>query len=660
MAKKKITQISINQAAIQQTKLDAKQLAAYKEALAGTDIPKEEHTLLAQLLAYYDIPAEDTQNFFFPEQDKSLPEPFALKDMRKGVDLVLNSITKKKKIAVWADYDVDGNTSAALLGHTLEALGAEDPILTIPTREEGFGLNIPGIRKLAKEGVETLIVADSGTVAHEQIAEAKKLGMEVLVLDHHRPHEGEELPDALVINPNREDDSSPHTAMAAASVSYTFVRDMVEALKAKGHTKKAAAVDFGQLCAVAAIGVVADVVSLKDSANRYIVREGLKELNSGKYPGINALQDLYSDTLGNRDITAEDIAFTIGPGINAASRLGEPDLGMQLLLAKTEDEALPIAKRIKAANEERKIITEQVFEEADAQVQAFLAENPKANFLMVESEKWHAGVVGIVAGRLKEKYNLPTAVGHVFKNKGKGSNITYSIRSEGGVDFFSEAITPLLEKKVKGVKKIGGHAMAAGATIEAKEKDNIRTFIDKALKEPVAQSQESRRLEYLGELSPEQLSSGAFQRSYERMEPFGQHLKRPYYLMKDVQVKGIKQVGHNKEHLQFSIGEATAGNEDNQNAVRGGVLFRAMGTDMGNVLTSATRRDEKMDMVVDPFIREYKGQQQVGFLPVDIANVERLNALPSQDELETHSEALLKHRRDEMKAEAESVQKLPR
>ncbi|MBM3618053.1 MAG: hypothetical protein FJX23_05840, partial [Alphaproteobacteria bacterium] len=289
---------SITDARLEQAKPARTSIAAYRKSLRETtNIPAKEHAILAKMLAHYDVPLDKVANFLDPKEDASLPEPFALLDMKPATKLVMDGVKQGKKFAVWADYDADGNTSAAILGHVLESMGAKDPILTIPYRKEGFGLNIPGIQKLHDQGVDVLMVADSGTVAHEQIAFARKLGMEVLVIDHHRPRAEEKLPDALVINPNRNDDPSPHGALAAASVSYVFARDLAIAMRKGGMKKEADAIDFDRLKAISAIGVVSDVVGLNDSANRYIVKEGLKELNSRKYPGINVLKDLHGDRL---------------------------------------------------------------------------------------------------------------------------------------------------------------------------------------------------------------------------------------------------------------------------------------------------------------------------------------------------------------------------
>lgn len=650
---------TVNQATLERVVLDETRLAAYRAALGKLDVPAEEHPLLARLLAYYDVPVEQVANFLDPKEEPSLPEPFALLDMKAGTDLIIDSVKAKKKIAVWADYDADGNTSAAILGHTLEAIGADDTTLTIPYRTEGFGLNIPGIRKLRDEGVEVLVVADSGTVAHDQIAEARRLGMEVLVLDHHQPRPGEELPDALVVNPNRSDDPSPHGALAAASVSYVFARDLKLNLQERGEGELAEHIDFDRLRAISAIGVVADVVGLNDSANRYVVKEGLKQINSRKYPGLNVLKDLYGDRLSREELTAEDLAFTFGPAINAAGRLGDPTIGMKLLMARTEEEAAPLAKQIKAVNEERKIITEQVYRDAEKAAEEYLAAHPDASFLMVENEKWHYGVVGIVAGRLKEKYGLPTAVGHSYTAENGEKRATYSVRSVEGVDFFGHAVVPIESEHVPGVLKIGGHAMAAGMTIRLDDKENIRQFADGKLAEPMRSAREGKTIRYLDALPLETLQSGAFQRAYERMEPFGQLMRRPLYLAEGVQVKGIRRVGKDNEHLQFSLGRA--GEEfAAEEAVRGGVLFRGMGTALGAVLTSPTRRDERMDMVIDPFVKKLNGEARVGFLPVDVARVERLGQIISGEELSERSDALLEHREESRKAAQDKLQALPR
>ncbi|MBM3617751.1 MAG: hypothetical protein FJX23_04320, partial [Alphaproteobacteria bacterium] len=338
---------------------------------------------------------------------------------------------------------------------------------------------------------------------------------------------------------------------------------------------------------------------------------------------------------------------------------GDPMVGMRLLMARTEEEAAPLAKKIKAANEERKLITESITKDAEAKADAYLKEHPNAHFLMVEDDQWHAGVIGIVAGRLKEKYNLPTAVGHSYTDEATGEKrTTYSVRSAEGVDFFDHAVEPILASGMKSVYKIGGHAMAAGMTIKEADKDSVRAFIDSHLAPHVESAQASRTVRYLDKLTLPELESTAFQNAYARMEPFGQMLRRPLYLVENVQVRSIKRVGASKEHIQFALGDAA--NETKQDAVHGGVLFRGVGSTLGNVLTSPTRRDEAMDMVVDPVVKEFNGEPRVTFTVSDIANVRRLGKEIPKEDLEGRSNDL-KEKREEIRAtEKDKMASLPR
>ena len=416
---------------------DRQRRAQALEQQAGLD------PVVASLLARAGIAAEAAQSYLNPTLRDLMPDPSHLRDMDRAVQVVLDHLARGSRIAVFADYDVDGAASAALLHDWLSALGVR-PTLYVPDRiDEGYGPNEPAMTALAAEHALILCV-DCGTLSHDPIAAARAAGAQVVVLDHHLG--GETLPPAeAVVNPNRQDEDSAHGYLCAAGVVYLLLVALNRALRGQGQ----AGPDLMALLDLVALATVADVAPLT-GLNRAFVRQGLRVMAGRQRPGLAVL----GDVAGLRSApTPYHLGFLLGPRINAGGRIGAADLGVRLLTAAAPEEAQALAERLDMLNRERREIEAQVLADAQVQVEA----RDPGPLAWAAGEGWHPGVVGIVAARLKEALNRPAVVIGLDGGEGKGSG-----RSVSGVDL-GASIAALAREGL--LIKGGGHRMAAGLTV---------------------------------------------------------------------------------------------------------------------------------------------------------------------------------------------------
>ncbi|CAL7960037.1 single-stranded-DNA-specific exonuclease [Alphaproteobacteria bacterium] len=428
------------------------------------------HRIVATILANRDITCpEYAKSFLFPKLRELLPDPFQLQDMDKAVDRLFRAIEKKEKITVFADYDVDGATAAALLHHFFQALNVQVEIY-IPHRvNEGYGPNVEAMKKIKKSGNKVVITVDCGTTALEPLKIAREIGLDVVVLDHHVV--GEVLPEAVaVVNPNRIDDTFPEKALAAVGVVFFFVVAFRKTLRKNGwfiknHITEPNLINFLDLVA---LGTVCDVIPLTP-LNRIFVMHGLKLISQRQNMGLAALIEILKIDV---PISVYHLGYVIGPRINASGRIAESNLGVKLLTTNDYVEAKSIALKLDRLNEERKVIEMLAVEEAMTQI-----EKTRKHLLPVIiaiGEDWHTGILGILASRVKERYGKPSIAISIGKDdvcKGSG-------RSIAGVD---------LGKAIAGAKQLnllsagGGHAVACGFTLY---KNNIDAFCKYIVNEP--------------------------------------------------------------------------------------------------------------------------------------------------------------------------------
>ncbi|MCW1933566.1 single-stranded-DNA-specific exonuclease RecJ [Pararhodobacter zhoushanensis] len=484
---------------------------------------------LCAVLARRQVAAEGVDDYLAPSLRALLPDPLLMRDMDVAADRLLAALKAREKIAVFADYDVDGGTSAALLLTWLRALG-HDATLYIPDRiDEGYGPNEPAMEALARD--HTLIICvDCGTLSHGPIAAAK--GADVVVVDHHLG--SETLPPALaVVNPNRQDESGDLGHLCAAGVVFLLLVEANRRLRNNGVQGP----DLMSYLDLVALATVADVAPLI-GVNRAFVRQGLKVMAKRGRPGLVALSDV-----GRIDSapTPYHLGFVLGPRVNAGGRIGAADLGARLLSTTDPMEAQRIAARLDALNDERRAIEAAVREEAMAQAEARGMDGP---LVWAAAEGWHPGVIGIVAARLKEATNRPAVVIALDGGKGKGSG-----RSVAGVDL-GAAIQRLASEGL--LIKGGGHRMAAGLTLAQDQLEPAMARLGELLARQGAGVGGAGDLRVDGLLMPGAATVELIE-SLEQAGPFGQAAPAPRFAFPSMMILDARKIGTN--HLKLRFGE---------------------------------------------------------------------------------------------------------
>jgi single-stranded-DNA-specific exonuclease len=428
--------------------------------------------LLARVLAGRGVAPEQAQPFLDPSIKRLMPDPSTLTDMDAAAARLADVVTRGEKVAIFGDYDVDGATSAALLVLLLRRLGAE-PIVYIPDRlMEGYGPSGAALVELKKRGASLAITVDCGAQAFDALEEAHEAGLDVIVVDHHQC--ATLLPVAYaMINPNRLDESelgAAHGHLAAVGMAFLLGVALLRELRGRGFFEVLAEPKLLDLLDLVALGTVADVARLK-SLNRAFVTQGLRIMAARQNIGLTALAEAARLV---KPPSCRDLGFALGPRINAGGRVGKSDLGVRLLTCTDAEEAREIAAELDRLNEERRAIEMVVCEQADEQA----GRQNGSPVITVMSAGWHQGVIGIVAGRLKERFGKPTIViAETEDGSGKGSG-----RSISGVDLGAA----ILAAKDRGLLIAGGgHAMAAGLTLAAGGLEPFREFINERLAEDV-------------------------------------------------------------------------------------------------------------------------------------------------------------------------------
>ncbi len=495
----------------------------------GTGLPLPVcHTLVRQNVA-----AEDAPAYLAPTLRELLPDPAGLRDMEKAAERFLAALRAGEKIAVFADYDVDGAASAALIITWLRERGRE-ATLYVPDRiDEGYGPNPRAMRKLAREH-GLIICVDSGTLSHEAIAAAE--GADVIVLDHHLG--GETLPPALaVVNPNRQDESGDLGHLCAAGVVFLFLVEAGRRLRASGER----APDLMRALDLVALATVADVAPLV-GVNRAFVRQGLKVMAARQRPGLVALADAARLDAAP---TSYHLGYVLGPRVNAGGRIGRADLGARLLSTADPHEAASLAARLEELNAERREIEAMV---RDAALEQASTRGLDAPLVWAAGEGWHPGVVGIVASRLKEMTNRPAVVIGLDGDEGKGSG-----RSVAGIDL-GAAVQRLAAEGL--LLKGGGHRMAAGLSVARDRLEAAMARLSELLARQGAGRLGPRELRLDGLLMPGAATPELLER-IEAAGPFGAGAPAPRFAFPDQPVRFAQPVGAG--HLKISFGDGPGG-----------------------------------------------------------------------------------------------------
>lgn len=517
--------------------------------------------IAARLMVVRGIGLDDAEAFLSPTLKTHFPDPSSFADMDEAARVIEDAIVHGRSCAVFADYDVDGGSSGAQLVRYFRARGRELKIYVPDRMKEGYGPSALAFERLKAEGVDLVITVDCGAAAEGPLNAAAEMGLDVVVLDHHLMA-GPPPKARAVVNPNRLDDTSTQGHLTAAGVVLVTLAAVNREARRRGSPGSNHLPDLMQMLDLAAIGTVCDVAPLT-GFNRAIVSQGLKILRNGKNIGLAAL----AENAGRKgSATVYDFGFILGPRINAGGRVGDASLATRLLSTEDPEEANDLAVTLEALNQERRAREAEMLAEAEM---AAIAEAEKRSVVIVGSHRWHPGVIGIAAGRLKDRLSKPTIVlGGVTEHEpAKGSG-----RSTPGVNL-GAAVAAAKEAGL--LINGGGHAAAAGLTVEWEKVEALKDFLSAKLEpELAAAAGEARALTVDAMGGVGAVDVGLID-ALESIGPYGQGHPEPLLALTDVRVCFAKLV--KEEHVRFTL-------EDARGARVSGIAFRAMKSPLGEAL----------------------------------------------------------------------------
>ncbi len=549
--------------------------------------------IAARVLAGRGVTLDEAPNFLEPTLKALFPDPSRFADMDEAARVIEDAIVSGRPCAVLADYDVDGGSSAAQLVRYFRARGRELKIYVPDRMREGYGPSALAFERLKAEGVELVITVDCGAAAEAPLSAAADLGLDVIVLDHHLMA-GPPPKARAVVNPNRLDDASGQGHLTAAGVVIVALAAVNREARRRGSIGANDLPDLIQMLDLAAIGTVCDVAPLT-GFNRAIVAQGLKVLRNGKNIGLAAL----AESAGRAGAASVyDLGFILGPRINAGGRVGDASLATRLLSTMDVEEARELAATLEALNAERRQREAEMLAEAET---AALAEAEQRAVVIVGSHRWHPGVIGIAAGRLKDRLMKPAIVlGGISEHEpARGSG-----RSTPGVNLGAAVAAA----KAQGLLiNGGGHAAAAGLTVEWDKVDPLKDFLSEALASEIASAAGEARalsIDASGAISAIDLS---LLEALDRIGPYGQGHAEPVFALPDVRVAYSKLV--KDEHVRFTL-------EDARGARIGGIAFRAMKGPLGEALL---KREGTFHAAVRVKRNDWNGNSRAEVEIVDLA-----------------------------------------
>ncbi len=521
--------------------------------------------IVGRLLAQRGIGLAEVPSFLAPRLRDELPDPMHLRDMRPAVERLVRAIRDGERVVVFGDYDVDGATSAALLLRFFAAAGGRASVYVPDRLREGYGPNAPALLRLKTEGAAVVVTVDCGATAHDALGQAAEAGLEIIVVDHHVTEPL--LPSALaLINPNRLDETSPHGALAAVGVAFLLVVALNRALREAGWYAGRVEPDLMQWLDLVALGTVCDVVPLT-GLNRALVAQGLKVARRGGNPGLKALAAVGGVT---SPLDAYHLGFVLGPRVNAGGRVGAADLGARLLATDDPALAAELAQRLDGYNRERREIEARTL---DAAIEAVEAGPQSPALVFVAAEGWHPGVIGIVAARLKERYERPACVVALGEGVGRGSG-----RSVPGIALGPAVIAA---RQAGLLVNGGGHAMAAGFTVAAEQVEALREFLAERLGDGLDSAPPVPELAIDGALSAAGAVAGLIDH-LDKLAPFGAANPEPRFAFPGLCVAHVEPVGTG--HLRCTLSDLGG------TARLKAIAFRVAETPLGKFLAAARGR----------------------------------------------------------------------
>jgi single-stranded-DNA-specific exonuclease len=561
-----------------------------REALAMAQV----HGLrdsLARVLAGRGVVAADLPDYLEPTLRTLMPDPSTLRDMDKAVERLVQAIERRENVAIFGDYDVDGACSAALMKLYLEALNV--PVrVHIPDRiTEGYGPNIPAIRALAAEGATLLVTVDCGISSHEVLEVAHEAGLDSIILDHHLA--GDTMPRCIAaVNPNRQDDLSNLGQLAACGVVYMTLVALNRALRVSDRPLP----DLMAMLDIVALGTVADVVPLK-GLNRAFVRQGMKVLRQRERVGLAALMD----AAGLKEPPeAWHLGFLLGPRINAGGRIGDAALGSRLLTTSDPMEAQRMAGELDRLNRERQTIESLMVTEAEGMADAQEAAQGRRAIVITSSPAWHPGVIGLVASRLKERFQRP-ALAIAWDATGQGVG---SARSVAGVDL-GRTVRAAVDAGL--LIKGGGHAMAAGLSLHREQLEPLQAFLEARLTDAVAAADESAGLAIDAALTSSAMTAELVE-EISRAGPFGQGNPEPIFVLPAHTLTDMIPVGQDHLRIRFKDSAGTTGE---------GIAFRAQRQPLGEALMR--HKGKTVHLVGTLKVDRWGGRERVDLRLIDLA-----------------------------------------
>lgn len=544
-------------------------LRALTHRLGLLDVAPEDFVgPLARFVAGRGVTAEGLETFLFPTLKALFPDPSCFMDMDKAVGAILDALQRRANIWIFADYDVDGATSAAQLVRWFRHMGHELKVYVPDRMTEGYGPSPAAFDNLKAQGADLVITVDCGAMAHRALDHAARIGLDVVVVDHHLMRE--DPPRALaVVNPNRPGCASGQGNLAAAGVVFVLLAALNREADRRGLFAERAKPDLVQWLDLSALGAICDVTALT-GFNRALAAQGLKVMSRRNNPGIRALMEAAGDGAAGAAslMSTFHSGFVIGPRINAGGRVGRSDLGVRLLSTDDPDEARALAQELDELNRLRREVEAEVLEQAVETAEAqglWPSDDP---VLVIARDDWHPGVIGIVAGRLRERWRKPAIVIGIdpVTGLGKGSG-----RSQAGINL-GAAVGAAFEAGI--LLSGGGHAMAAGLSVDKARLPELRRFINAYVREHVAEADQVEAVE-----ADALIALGAATRDfYDRLDllaPYGQGNPEPLLAFADVRVAYASPLKGG--HVRFELA-------DESGAKLRGVMWRAEGTPIGDAL----------------------------------------------------------------------------
>ena len=548
--------------------------------------------ITSKLLSIRKIKKEEINSFLNPLIKNFLPNPNILLDMEKATTRTFKGIINGDKIGIFGDYDVDGATSTALIGNYLSELNLEYEIYIPDRKKEGYGPSIKSFKKLIDKGVKLIFTVDCGTLSFEAINFAKENNIDVIVLDHHQSEI--KLPKAFsIINPNRFDDSSDLKYLCAAGVAFIFLVALNRELRKKEWflQNKVREPNLINCLDLVSLGTICDVVPLK-GLNRAFVKQGLKIIKSKKNLGIKTLLDICKI---ETNPTIYHLGFMLGPRINAGGRVGKCSHGANLLLGKNPQNSFKLASELNEYNKERQILEKDLLQKILNETKDY-SNDP---VLILSGKNWHEGIIGIVAARLKDKFNKPVILISIEGDTGKAS-----ARSIVGFDIGSVIISATQDNILL---KGGGHKMAGGFSIKVEKIDEFKKFVFKKFKTINEDLSKDKPLFLDSIISPSAVNLEFFNK-VSLLSPFGSGNPEPRFVIEDVKTISGKIVG--EKHIKSIL----VGKEGSTIKT---IAFNAVGGDLGEYLL---KKNNKLFNIAGKLsLNEWKGQSNVEFIIDDIS-----------------------------------------